>query len=136
GDIHCLKQFYSPDSLGGLYGAVTEYLGFEMLDGEFKVMGMAPYGDPGRIDVTELIDWDERGFRLNTRLVNCLGWRRYKRNGKGTYFSPGLVKKWGPVRQGDGIDEPYVHIAAAVQKQLEEVLLALTKHYLQPCLSR
>jgi carbamoyltransferase len=46
GKIHKIKEFYDPDSLGGLYGAVTEYLGFEMLDGEYKVMGMAPYGDP------------------------------------------------------------------------------------------
>jgi carbamoyltransferase len=46
GRIHKIKEFYDPDSLGGLYGAVTEYLGFEMLDGEYKVMGMAPYGDP------------------------------------------------------------------------------------------
>jgi carbamoyltransferase len=46
GRIHKIKEFYDPDSLGGLYGAITEYLGFEMLDGEYKVMGMAPYGDP------------------------------------------------------------------------------------------
>ena len=45
GKIHKIKEFYDPDPLGGLYGAITEYLGFEMLDGEFKVMGMAPYGD-------------------------------------------------------------------------------------------
>src|SRR6185436_3816145 len=49
---------------------------------------------------------------------------------KGTYFSPKLIEKWGPSREGDEIDEPYVHIAAAVQRQLEQVLLALTKHYL------
>ncbi|MEH6617765.1 MAG: carbamoyltransferase N-terminal domain-containing protein, partial [Porticoccus sp.] len=39
GKIHKIKEFYDPDSLGGLYGAITEYLGFEMLDGEYKVMG-------------------------------------------------------------------------------------------------
>ena len=49
GKIHKLKEFYDPDSLGGLYGAITEYLGFEMLDGEYKVMGMAPYGDRAQI---------------------------------------------------------------------------------------
>jgi carbamoyltransferase len=49
GKIHKIKEFYDPDSLGGLYGAITEYLGFEMLDGEYKVMGMAPYGDPTQI---------------------------------------------------------------------------------------
>ena len=42
GKITKIKEFYDPDSLGGLYGALTEYLGFEMLDGEYKVMGMAP----------------------------------------------------------------------------------------------
>ena len=49
GRIHKIKEFYDPDSLGGLYGAITEYLGFEMLDGEFKVMGMAPYGDAVKV---------------------------------------------------------------------------------------
>lgn len=136
GNIRCLKQFCSPDSLGGLYGAVTEFLGFEMLDGEFKVMGMAPYGDPKRIDVSKLLDWDEREFRVNTSLVNCIGWRRYKRDGKGTYFSPKLIEMWGPAREGDEIDDPYVHIAAAVQAQLEQVLLALTKHYLGEQIAR
>lgn len=136
GEIRCLKQFYAPDSLGGFYGSVTEYLGFEMLDGEFKVMGMAPYGDASRIDVTPLLQWNERGFRINTQLVNCVGWRRYKKDGRGTFFAQRLVDLWGPARQGDDIDEPYVHIAAAVQQVLEQVVLALTKHYLGEHLAR
>jgi carbamoyltransferase len=136
GRIHTLKEFYSPDSLGGCYGAITEYLGFEMLDGEFKVMGMAPYGDASRIDVSPLIEWNERGFRVNTRLVNCIGLRRHKRTLRGgtealgTYYSPRLLEMWGPARDGDEIDEPYVHIAAAVQRQLEQILLDLTRFYL------
>ncbi|MBI2929425.1 MAG: carbamoyltransferase [Verrucomicrobia bacterium] len=136
GEIRCLKEFFAPDSLGGFYGAVTEFLGFEMLDGEFKVMGMAPYGEASRIDVSPLLQWDERGFRINTRLVNCIGWRRYKRNGRGTFFAQRLVDLWGPAREGDEIDEPYVHIAAAVQKTLEEVILALTRHYLGEPIAR
>ncbi|HXG46585.1 MAG TPA: carbamoyltransferase [Methylomirabilota bacterium] len=136
GRIECLKEFYSPDSLGGFYGSVTEYLGFEMLDGEFKVMGMAPYGKAERFNLDELIRWNERGFVINTRLVNCLGWRRYKRQGRGTYFSPKLIERWGPAREGDEIDEPYVHIAAAVQQLLEKIVLALMKHYLGPSLAR
>ena len=130
GEIKCLKEFYAPDSLGGMYGAVTEFLGFEMLDGEFKVMGMAPYGDAGKIDVSPLIRWNEREFRINTKLVNCIGWRRFKRDGKGMFFAQRLVDLWGPARKGDEIDEPYIHIAAAIQKALEEIVLALTTHYL------
>jgi carbamoyltransferase len=56
--------------------------------------------------------------------------RRYKRDGKGTYFSKKLIEKWGPPRKGDEIDEPYVHIAAAVQKLLEEIVLELVQFYL------
>lgn len=88
GKIHKIKEFYDPDSLGGLYGAMTEFLGFEMLDGEFKVMGMAPYGDPKRFDFSRLIKTDGKGFRVNTKLVNCLGLRRYKENGKGYFLVP------------------------------------------------
>ncbi len=136
GAIECLREFYSPDSLGGFYGAITEFLGFEMLDGEFKVMGMAPYGDAQRFDLRDLIRWNESGFQINTRLVNCIGVRRYKHQGKGMWFSPGLVQRWGPVREGDEIDEPYVHIAAAVQKTLEEIVLGLVKHYLGDAIAR
>jgi carbamoyltransferase len=130
GRMEVVKEFYAPDSLGGFYGAVTEFLGFEMLDGEFKVMGMAPYGDAKKFQLGPLIRWDEQSFSINTQLVNCIGWRRYKRKGKGTFFAQRLVNLWGPAREGDEIDEPYVHIAAAVQKELEEIVLALMRHYL------
>ena len=46
GKIVRVKEFYNPDSLAGMYAALTDYLGFEALDGEFKVMGIAPFGDP------------------------------------------------------------------------------------------
>ncbi len=131
GRIHKIKEFYDPDSLGGLYGALTEYLGFEMLDGEFKVMGMAPYGDPERFDLSRIIDYDEKAFRVNTKLVNVIGLRRYKDGaGKGYYFSPELVRWLGPKREGDEIDDPYVDYAASIQKILEEVSLGLVDHYL------
>lgn len=130
GRIHKLKEFYDPDSLGGLYGALTDYLGFEMLDGEFKVMGMAPYGDPDKHDLSRLIKYDRRGFSINTRLANVIGLRRYKEHGKGYYFSPALVDWLGPMRHGDAIDDPYVDYAASIQRLLEEVSLGLIDYYL------
>jgi carbamoyltransferase len=131
GRIHKIKEFYDPDSLGGLYGAMTEYLGFEMLDGEFKVMGMAPYGDPNRFDFSRLIQYDRKSFKVNTRLVNLVGMRRYKdAAGKGYYFSPALIDWLGPKREGDEIDDPYIDYAASVQQLLEDVALGLVDHYL------
>jgi carbamoyltransferase len=129
GTIHKVKEFFDPDSLGGMYGAMTEYLGFEMLDGEFKVMGMAPYGNPRKHDLNRLIRHNGKSFTVNNRLVNVVGLRRYKENGKGYYFSPRLVEWLGPKRQGDEIDDPYIDYAASVQQLLEDVALELIRHY-------
>ncbi|MEZ5530393.1 MAG: carbamoyltransferase [Porticoccaceae bacterium] len=130
GRIHKIKEFYDPDSLGGLYGALTEYLGFEMLDGEYKVMGMAPYGDPSKYDFSRLIDFDGKNFKVNTQLVNTVGLRRYKQDGVGYYFSPKLIEWLGPKREGDIADEPYIDYAATIQALYEEVVLKLMEHYL------
>lgn len=129
GRIHKIKEFYDPDSLGWFYGAITEYLGFEMQDGEYKVMGMAPYGDPEKYDLSSLIQYDRQSFKVNTNLINVIGRRRYQHNGKAYYFSPQFVDWLGPVRNGDHIDDPYVHYAAATQKLLEDAALALIDYY-------
>ena len=130
GKIHKIKEFYDPDSLGGVYGALTEFLGFDMLDGEFKVMGMAPYGDPKKYDFSRLIKYGNGDFKVNTDLVNVIGNRRYKENGKGYYFSPKLIEWLGPKRHGDEIDDPYIDYAASIQQLLEDVALHLIDFYL------
>lgn len=130
GKIHKIKEFYDPDSLGGMYGALTEYLGFEMLDGEFKVMGMAPYGDPKRFDFSRLIECKDGDFKVNNKLVNTVGFRRHKKNGKGYFFSPALIDWLGPMREGDEKDEPYIDYAASIQDLLEKTALQLIDYYL------
>lgn len=134
GQIHKIKEFYDPDSLGGLYGALTQYLGFEMLDGEFKVMGMAPYGNPNRFDFSRLIKHNGKSFKVNTQYVNTVGLRRYKEKDEAYFFSQKLVDWLGPKREGDEIDDPYVDYAASVQVLLEEVTLKLIDYYLKDIL--
>ncbi|HIE90226.1 MAG TPA: carbamoyltransferase [Methylophilaceae bacterium] len=130
GKIHKIKEFYDPDSLGGLYGAMTEYLGFDMLDGEFKVMGMAPYGDASKYDLSDLAKFENGELVVNTKLVNVVGMRRYKENGKGYYFTPALIKRLGAKREGDEIDDPYIHYAASIQALLEKLALEMIEYYL------
>ncbi|HEY5645094.1 MAG TPA: carbamoyltransferase C-terminal domain-containing protein [Pseudomonadales bacterium] len=130
GRIHKIREFYDPDSLSGVYGAMTEFLGFEMLDGEYKVMGMAPYGDPDRYDLSRLIRRRGEGFEVDTTLVNTVGLRRHKENGVGFYFSDKLIDWLGPRRKGDVADEPYIHYAAAMQRLFEDWCLALMETYL------
>jgi len=130
GKIHKIKEFFDPDSLGGLYGAITEYLGFEMLDGEYKVMGMAPYGDAARYDFSRLARFENGELVINTDYANVIGFRRYKENGKGYYFSPRLIDWLGPMRHGDVADDPYIHYAASMQKLFEDLALRMMDHYL------
>nr|BFE91982.1 hypothetical protein GCM10020185_25180 [Pseudomonas brassicacearum subsp. brassicacearum] len=130
GKIHKIKEFFDPDSLGGLYGAITEFLGFEMLDGEFKVMGMAPYGDATKYDFSRLASFENGELVINTDYANVIGLRRYKEKGKGFYFSPKLIEWLGPKREGDIADEPYIHYAASMQALFEKLALQMIDHYL------
>ena len=74
-DIEILKEIHWPDSLGLLYSAFTYYTGFKVNSGEYKVMGLAPYGEPKYVDLIyrELIDLkDDGSFTLNQRYFNYL----------------------------------------------------------------
>ena len=68
-EIKRLGSVEFPDSLGMFYSAITGYLGFEVNEGEYKVMGLAPYGRPTYVkQIREIIENGPRGeFRLNLR---------------------------------------------------------------------
>ena len=113
-----------------MYAALTDYLGFETLDGEFKVMGVSPFGDPQKYDFSSLAYFDGTDFRVNTKLISTVGFRRYKAKSKGHYFSKKLVEMLGPRRIGNLFEDPFVHYAAAIQKLYEDISVALVKNYL------
>ena len=74
-DLELLKELHWPDSLGLLYSAFTYFTGFKVNSGEYKVMGLAPYGEPKYVDIIyrELIDLREDGsFTLNQKYFNYL----------------------------------------------------------------
>ncbi len=133
GKIRKIKEFYLPNSLGRFYSTVTAYLGFQANDGEYKLMGMAPYGDPSKVDISKVISYDKAGYKTNPDYVWVTRSRRYDVN---NIFSKHMVKMWGPPRTGDGLTEPYIHIAAATQKTLEDVTLGLIDTYLGDILKK
>src|SRR2546427_217712 len=74
-DFELLQELHWPDSLGLLYSAFTYYTGFKVNSGEYKVMGLAPYGEPKYVDTIyrELMDLREDGsFILNQEYFNYL----------------------------------------------------------------
>ena len=124
-DLNIIKEIHFPHSIGLLYSAFTYYTGFKVNSGEYKVMGLAPYGQPKYKDLilSKLVDLKQDGsFRLNMEYFN---------------YATGLTmtnKKFSnlfgePVRDSkkDKLTQFHMDIAASVQSVIEEIVLKLTK---------
>lgn len=127
GKIEKIKEIDLPDSLGRFYSTMTAYLGFDPNDGEYKLMGMAPYGDPSKVDLSDVISYNGKTFKVNPEYVWPIRSRRFTPD---SMIPKKLVEKLGPPRTGDALSEPYIHIAAATQKIFEDIVLGLMERYL------
>jgi carbamoyltransferase len=123
-DLQLLREIHFPHSLGLLYSAFTYYTGFKVNSGEYKLMGLAPYGEPiyaGKIR-ERLIDVKPDGsFRLNLDYFDyCTGL---------TMTNPRFHELFGgrPRRSEDRITERDTNIAASIQAVLEDVVLRMTR---------
>ncbi|WP_324764114.1 carbamoyltransferase (plasmid) [Sinorhizobium meliloti] len=123
-DLHILKEIRFPHSLGLLYSAFTYYTGFKVNSGEYKVMGLAPYGRPLFVQkiLDHLIDLKEDGsFRLDQRYFDyCAGL---------TMTSPAFHELFGaaPRRPESPLTQREMDLAASVQAVTEEVVLKLAR---------
>ena len=131
GKITKINEYIVPDSLGYFYSLITRHLGFRPNNGEFKVMGMSPYGDPSKIDLSDMITTGSGTFRLNEDYI----WPLISMNRHKSYSrSKDLTDLLGPMRKGDGLSEPYIHIAAAAQKTLEDTIINIVRTQLSDTL--
>jgi carbamoyltransferase len=122
-DLELTHEIRFPHSLGLLYSAFTAYLGFEVNEGEYKVMGMAAYGRPTYADkVRKLIRFaEDASFHLDMRYF------AYHRSLKS--FTQAFVDLFGPPRSPEaGLEQHYADIAASIQLITEEAMLGLARH--------
>jgi carbamoyltransferase len=124
-DLTILKEMRFPHSLGLLYSAFTYYTGFKVNSGEYKVMGLAPYGQPEYVDriLDHLVDLkDDGSFRLDLSYFDyCTGL---------TMTNQKFADLFGaPVRdpQKDLLTSFHMNIAASIQKVTEEIMLRLSR---------
>ena len=119
-DIELWKEMHWPDSLGLLYSAFTYYTGFKVNSGEYKVMGLAPYGEPKYVDVIyrELVEVREDGsFTLNQDCFNYLS---------GLTMTNGAFDRLfgGPPRVPETkLTQREMDLARSVQVVCEEIML-------------
>jgi len=121
--ITMLKEIHFPHSIGLLYSAFTYYTGFKVNSGEYKVMGLAPYGEPKykSLIIKELIDLKEDGsFRLNMKYFNYVTGLTMT-NDK---FSK-LFGKKARDPDKDLLTQFHMDIAASIQAVTEEIVLRL-----------
>ncbi len=123
-DLEILDELLWPDSLGLLYSAFTYYLGFKVNSGEYKVMGLAPYGEPKYVDLIykELIDLKEDGsFRLNQTYFNYLTGLTMTNEAFDELFG-------GPPRKPESkLTQKQMDLARSVQVVCEEIMLRMAQ---------
>ncbi|HEV3191118.1 MAG TPA: carbamoyltransferase [Polyangiaceae bacterium] len=122
--LEILKEIHFPHSLGLLYSAFTYYTGFKVNSGEYKLMGLAPYGEPkfaGRI-LDQLIDLKPDGsFRLNLAYFDyCTGLRMTNARFDELFGGP-------PRDPGERLTQRHMDIAASIQAVTDEAVLRLTR---------
>jgi carbamoyltransferase len=123
-NIERFEQVDFPDSLGFFYSAITGYLGFEVNEGEYKVMGLAPYGEPDYADqIRKLVDVSSDGqYRLNMKYFAFLTEDRM--------YSDELITLLGqPAREAESeLTQFHMDVARSVQVVLEEIMLEKTRY--------
>ena len=128
-ELEIVKEIRFPHSLGLLYSAFTYYTGFKVNSGEYKVMGLAPYGEPKFKDLIldRLVDLKEDGsYRLDQRYFNYATGLTMTNQAFADLFGK-------PVRQPetDLLEQFHMDIAASVQAVTEEVVLRMTRSLAQ-----
>lgn len=123
--ISFLEEIRYPDSLGMLYSVFTSYLGFRVNSGEYKVMGLAPYGTPRYADLItqHLVEIKTDGsYRLNLEHLSFP--YEYK------MFNPSFVDLFGrPAREPEqSLEEFHLDVAASIQLVTEHLVLAIGRH--------
>lgn len=123
-DLTLLREIHFPHSLGLLYSAFTAYCGFKVNSGEYKLMGLAPYGEPRHVQtiLDRLIDLKPDGsFRLNLDYFDyCTGMTMTGRRFQRLFGGP-------PRRPEAPIESRHLDLAASIQKVIEEAVLRLTR---------
>jgi len=119
------KELHFPDSVGLLYSAFTYFTGFRVNSGEYKLMGLAPYGEPVYRDLilNKLIDLkDDGSIRLNLSYFDFLGGMRMTNRRFARLFG-------GPPRRPETpITKREMDIAASIQVVTEEIILKMARH--------
>lgn len=131
-EITILKEMHFPDSLGLLYSSFTYFLGFKVNSGEYKLMGLAPYGNPESEQTKDFIE------AIKSEMVSIGETGAIRLNKKYFTYTTSLkmikTKKWEKLfgmakkNEEDAITQDHCNLALAIQIATEEIVFAMAKY--------
>jgi len=125
-EVKILKELKFPHSVGLLYSVYTAFLGFEVNEGEYKVMGMAPYGQPKHTDKV----WKTLKMNEDGSIALNMEYFKFHRSENQSY-SKKFVELFGKPRDpnaGEEIEEYYADVAASIQKVTEDIMVKIVEY--------
>jgi carbamoyltransferase len=126
--LEVTKEMRFPHSVGLLYSAFTAYCGFEVNEGEYKLMGMAPYGEPKYVDrIMKMIRINEDGSLWQDLKYFAYHWSAT------SSFTPAFEEVMGrpardPALEDKSLDPFYADVAMSIQKVTEEIIMKMANH--------
>ncbi len=135
GDANGLKllhRFERPNSLGLFYSLVTQFCGFKKDSDEYKLMGLASYGDADNYDFDWLLKLKDHGqYELDTSYLVEIKPGQPQPSKQEMFFNQKLMDELGTNRRkGEPLDARFKDIAAGAQRHLEQAIINVVKHYI------
>jgi carbamoyltransferase len=124
GEIKIFEEVHFPHSVGLLYSTITSYLGFSVNDGEYKVMGLAPYGKPAYVDKFHQL------LQLKPDGLYCLNLDYFDFGRRDRMFTDSLIELFGqqPRQANTEISTFHMDVAKSMQVVLEDMLLSKVRY--------
>jgi carbamoyltransferase len=129
-ELAVVEQVPRTNSLGILYSMMTQFCGFTRDSDEYKLMGLAPYGNPNRVDLSFLVDLSGKGFKVNQSYMFTAEPGQPQPSRQQAIFNPRLIDELGAPRIPESeLSQLYKDMAASTQQLLEEVLCKVVREF-------
>ena len=130
--LEVVDRFSRPNSLGIFYSLITQYCGFVRDSDEYKLMGLAAYGEPN-IDLDWLLSWQGGSYILNDKYLKKVAPTASQPTRQQAIYNKNLIDKLGqaPLILGETATSFYQDLAASAQQKFEEILIQVVKGFHQ-----
>jgi carbamoyltransferase len=132
GKLELIERFSRPNSLGIFYSIITQFCGFRRDSDEYKLMGLAAYGDRNAYDMSQILSYENGKFELNEKYLKHIEPGEPQPTRQEVAYSKHLTDWLGKKRHfGEPIKKIHKDIAASAQQQLENTIIHLVEYFQQ-----